>query len=111
MNFTFIKEIGSAIAKHFGKNGRIYALVFGGMVFSSAVTAAACARAYKKLEKKHRKEDAQKYKEEFAKELKELEKRYQHNEYLLKMKINELCDEFGIEHVFNFLCLKNDTIS
>ena len=100
MNLTIIKEIGSAILKHFTMNGRTYAQIFAGVAFGSAVTAAACALAFKKLEKKHRKEDAQKYEEAFAKRLKELEKRYQHNEYLLKMKINELCDEFGIEHVY-----------
>lgn len=99
MNLTFFKEIGTIVLKHFTKNGRTYAQIFAGVVFVSAVTAAACAVAFKKLEKKHRKEDAEKYKAEFAKQLKELEKRYQHNEYLLKMKINELCDEFGIEHV------------
>ncbi|WP_202192355.1 hypothetical protein [Phocaeicola dorei] len=99
MNLAFFKELGTAIVKHFSKNGPTYAKVFGGMVFASAVTAAACHVAYKKLEDKHRKEDAEKYKAEFTKRLKELEKRYQHNEYLLKKKINELCEEFGIEHV------------
>lgn len=69
------------------------------MVFASVITAAACHHAYKQLEKKHRKEDAEKYKKQFKKRLKEIEKRYQHNEFLLKKKINELCDEFGIEHV------------
>lgn len=98
MNLTFIKDIASALGKHLTKNGSTY-INIGSMVFVSAVTAAACSVAYKKLEKKHRKEDAEKYKAEFAKQLKELEKKYQHNEYLLKMKINELCDEFGIEHV------------
>lgn len=99
MNLTFFKDVASALGKHFTKNGRTYVKIFGGIIFGSAVTAAACTIAYKKLEKKHRKEDAEKYKAEFAKRLKELEKRYQHNEYLLKMKINELCDEFGIDHV------------
>ncbi len=99
MILDFFKEIGSAIAKHFTKNGRTYAQILGGIIFVSSVTAAACAVAFKKLEKKHRKEDAEKYKAEFAKRLQELEKRYQHNEYLLKKKINDLCDEFGIEHV------------
>lgn len=99
MNLTFFKDILSAIGKHFVKNGRTYAYIFGGIAFGSAVTAAACAVAFKKIENKHRKEDAEKYKAEFAERLKELEKRYQHNEYLLKRKINELCDEFGIEHV------------
>lgn len=99
MNLTFLKELGTAITKHFVKNGRTYATIFAGMVFASAVTAAACAKAYKKIEAKHRKEDAEKYKAEFAKRLKDIEKRYQHNEYLLKKKINELCDEFGIGHV------------
>lgn len=99
MNLTFFKDIVNSIAKHFTKNGRTYAQILGGMVFASAITAAACAVAFKKIEKKHRKEDAEKYKAEFAKRLKDLEKRYQHNEYLLKKKINDLCDEFGIEHV------------
>lgn len=99
MNLTFLKDFGSAIIKHFIKNRRIYGQIFAGVALSSAVTAAACAIAFKKLEKKHRIEDAKKYEEQFAKRLKELENRYQHNEYLLKKKINELCDEFGIEHV------------
>lgn len=99
MNLAFFKNIANAIGKHFVKNGSTYAKIFGGMVFASAVTAAACAMAFRKLEKKHRKEDAEKYKAEFSNRLKELEKRYQHNEYLLKKKINEVCDEFGIEHV------------
>ena len=55
MNLTIIKEIGSAIVKHFTKNGRTYAQIFAGVAFGSAVTAAACALAFKKLEKKHRK--------------------------------------------------------
>ena len=99
MNLAFIKELIPAIVKHFQKNGATYAKVVGGMVFASTVTAAACHVAYKKIEKKHRNDNAKKYKEEFAKRLKELEDRYKHNEYLLKKKINELCDEFGIEHV------------
>lgn len=99
MNLTFLKDFGSAIIKHFKRNGRTYAKKIGELALGSAVTAAACAIAFKKLEKKHRIEDAKKYKEQFAKRLKELENRYQHNEYLLKKKINELCDEFGIEHV------------
>ena len=106
MNLTFLKEIGRniveigrVVGKHFAKNGRTYTKIFAGVLFVSGVTVAACAAAFKKLEKKHRKEDAEKYKAEFAKQLKELEKRFQHNEYLLKMKINELCDEFGIDHV------------
>lgn len=99
MNFTFFKEIGGAIAKHITKNGRTYAQILGGMIFASAVTAAACTVAFKKLEKKHRKEDAERYKAEFEKRLKELDERYQHNEFLLKKRINELCDEFGIDHV------------
>ena len=99
MNFTFLKKIGLTIVKHFKKNGSTYVKMFGSMVFASAVTAAACRIAYKKLEEKHRKDDAEKYKAEFSKRLQELEKRYQHNEYLLKIRINELCDEFGIDHV------------
>lgn len=99
MDLAFLKKIGIAIVKHFRKNGSTYAKIFGGIVFGSAVTAAACCNAYKKLEKKHRKDDAEKYKAEFGKRLKELEKQYLHNEYLLKKKINELCDEFGIDHV------------
>ena len=99
MDFSFFKNIGPAIAKHFSKNGTTYAKVFGGMVFASAVTATACHFAYKKLVAKHRKEDAERYKKEFSKRLKDLEDKYQHNEYLLKMKINKLCDEFGIDHV------------
>lgn len=94
-----IQRIFENLAKHFSKNGSTYAKVIGGMIFASAVTAVACNIAHKKLEAKHRKEDAEKYKEAFDKRLKEIEKKYQDNEYLLKKKINELCDEFGIEHV------------
>ena len=98
MNLAFLKKIGKSVVDLFKNKGSVY-LLFGGMVFASTVTAAACRIAYKKLEKKHREDDAEKYKAEFAKCLKELEVRYQHNEYLLKKKINELCDEFGIDHV------------
>lgn len=100
MNVTLIKEFFTATAKHVAKNGSTYAKVLGGMVFASAITAVACHRAHKKLEAKHRKEDAEKYKAEFDKRLKELEDKYKNNEELLKKKINELCDEFGIDHVY-----------
>lgn len=99
MNFVFLKGFISKIVTHFVKNGSTYGKVLGGMVFASAVSVAACHKAHKKLEKKHREEDAKKYQEEFDRRLNILEDRYQHNEYLLKKKINELCDEFGIEHV------------
>lgn len=99
MNLAFLKKIGIRVVDLFKNKGSLY-LLFGGMAFASTVTAAACHIAYKKLEKKHREDDAEKYKAEFAKHLKELEVRYQHNEFLLKKKINELCDEFGIDHVY-----------
>ena len=99
MNLTFLKQVWITIFNHFRKNWPTYAKVGGAMVFASAVTAVACDKAYKKIEDKHRKKDAEKYKAEFAKSLKKIEERYQHNEYLLKKKINELCDEFGIDHV------------
>lgn len=99
MNLSNFSKLLSGIAKHFAKNGPVYTKCVGGAVLVSAVTIAACHVAYKKLEEKHRKEDAEKYKQEFTKKLKELEKRYQHNEFLLKRKINELCEEFGIPHV------------
>lgn len=100
MNLTFFKGMITSLVKHFTKNGRTYAQIFAGVAFGSVVAATACAHAFKKLEKKHRKEDTEKYKAEFAQQLKELENRYKHNEYLLKQKINELCDEFGIDHIF-----------
>ena len=99
MDFSFLKDAFLPVFNHFKKNGATYAKYLGGMIFASAVTATACHLAFKKIEAKHRKEDAERYKEAFAKQLKELEKKYQHNEYLLKKRINELCDEFGIDHV------------
>lgn len=99
MNLIFLKNFGKAIFRNLRKNGRTYAKFVGGMVFASAVTAAAYHKAYKKLEEKHRNEDAKRYQAVFGKRLKELEERYQQNEYLLKKRINEVCDEFEIEHV------------
>jgi hypothetical protein len=100
MNISILKNFGKTLFDHFRKNGSTYAKVVGGAVFSSAITVAACHMAFKKIETKHRKEDAEKLKKEFSKKLHDLEKRYQHNEFLLKQKINELCDEFVIDHVF-----------
>lgn len=99
MDISFFKNFGKTLFNHFRKNGSTYAIVLGGAVLTSAVTIAACHLAFKKIEAKHRKEDADKLKKEFSKKLHDLEKKYQHNEFLLKKKINDLCDEFGIDHV------------
>lgn len=56
-------------------------------------------KVFDKLEKKHRKEDAEKYKKEFSRKLKEIEEKYKNNEYLMKQKIRKLCEEFGISDI------------
>lgn len=50
MNLAFFKKIGKSVVDLFKNKGSVY-LLFGGMVFASTVTAAACRIAYKKLEK------------------------------------------------------------
>ena len=87
-----------AFTQHVAQNAGAYA--FAGIVFASTITKIACDRAHKKLEAKHREEDAERYKAEFDRKLKELEEKYKNNESQLKKKINDLCDEFGIEHLF-----------
>lgn len=100
MNLVGLKSFFMSIGKHLIKNKQTYVKVVGGMVFASSITAAVCHYAYKKLEKKHRREDAEQYKKDFGRRLKDLEDQYKNNEYLLKKRINDLCDEFGIEPYF-----------
>ncbi|MCF2658806.1 hypothetical protein JQM83_06365 [Parabacteroides distasonis] len=100
MDWNLIKDAGKEIVKFFSKNRGETAKTVTTVVITSSVTVFACSLAYKKLEKKHRKEDAERYKKEFKKRCDELEAKYKHNEYVLKKKINELCKDFGIDPVY-----------
>lgn len=88
-----------AVGKHLAKNGQQYGQIAIGMVFATTIALAASNKAHKKLEAKHRKEDAERMQAEFDKKLHEIEKRYKHNEYVMKQRINDLCKEFGIDPV------------
>lgn len=102
MELTILKNIGEVVGKHLAKNGSTYVKVGGSAVVASAATVAVCHVVYKQLETKHRKEDAEKYKAEFNMKLQELEERHKHNEFILKMKVNDLCKEYGIDPVFEY---------
>lgn len=95
-----LKGGGRTIAQFCTKHGRLMILLLVSCGVTTAIGVTACAIVFKKLETKHRKEDAEKYKKEFAKRIKDLEEEYKHNEYVLKKKINDLCKEFGIEPCF-----------
>lgn len=94
-----IVEIFKGIGKHILQNKEVYVKVAGGVVVGSATTAVVMKKVFDKLEKKHRKEDAEKYKKEFSRKLKEIEEKYKNNEYLMKQKISKLCEEFGISDI------------
>lgn len=99
MSILFLKSISLAIGKHFIKYGPTYAKIAIGVGVGTVIGMAACHQYYKKVIKDIEKDKAEKLAKEFAKRVKSLEEQYKHNEYVLKKKINELCDEFGIEHV------------
>lgn len=100
MNLSFLKDLGLAISKHFIKHGPTYVKITISVGVGTAIGVTACHFAYKEFIKKERKRIAEELSKEFAKKVKELEEQYKHNEYILKKKINELCDEFGIEHCY-----------
>lgn len=93
-----IKEGFLACVKFVAKND--IARIVSGMLVATGMTATVCSYAYKRLETKHRKEDAERYKREFTKRIKEIEDQYKHNEYVMKQKINDVCKEFGIDPMF-----------
>ena len=88
------------LSKYFIRHGGSIAKYAAIVILTSSVTIYACRIAFERLERKHRAEDAKRYKKEFKKSLKDLEERYAHNEYLLKKRINDLCKEYGIENIF-----------
>lgn len=94
-----IVEIFKGIGKHILQNKEVYVKVAGGVVVGSATTAVVMKKVFDKLEKKHRREDAERYKKEFSLKLKDIEEKYRNNEYLMKQKIRKLCEEFGISDV------------
>lgn len=91
-------EIFKAIGKHVIKNQDIYKIA-GGVTVGSVTTAVVMREVFKKLEEKHRKEDAERYKKEFSRKLKDIEEKHRNNEYLLKQKIRKLCEGFGIRDI------------
>ena len=94
-----IVEIFKGIGKHILQNKEVYVKVAGGVVVGSATTAVIMKKVFDKLEKKHRKEDAERYKKEFSLKLKDIEEKYRNNEYLMKQKIRKLREEFGISYI------------
>lgn len=100
MNPQFFANLFKAIGNFFAKNGKPIATVGGAAIASSVITAAAVHYAHKKIESKHRKEDAEKYKAEFDRRLEALENKYKNNEAELKRKVNDLCREFSIAPLF-----------
>lgn len=99
MGVLFLKNIGFAIGKHFIKYGPTYAKIAIGVGVGTAIGLAACNHYYKKVIKDIRKADADVAAKAFAEKIKKLEEQYKHNEYVLKKKINDLCDELGIERI------------
>lgn len=94
-----IVEIFKGIGKHILQNKEVYVKVAGGVVVGSATTEVIMKKVFDKLEKKHRKEDAERYKKEFSLKLKDIEEKYRNNEYLMKQKIRKLREEFGISDI------------
>lgn len=94
-----LQNLFKSVSQHVIKNAAFYAKGAAIAIFTASVAKIACDRAHKKLETKHRNEDAERYKAEFDRKLKDLENRYKNNEDILKQKIRKLCDEFGIDHV------------
>ena len=94
-----IVEIFKCIGKYILQNKEVYVKVAGGVVVGSATTAVIMKKVFDKLEKKHRKEDAERYKKEFSLKLKDIEEKYRNNEYLMKQKIRKLREEFGISDI------------
>lgn len=99
MNIAFLKNFGLAVGKHLIKYGPTYAKIAIGVGVGTLIGITACRVYYQKVIKTTTTDLAKEMEKEFARRVKELEDKYKHNEYVFKKKINDLCDEFGIEHV------------